>query len=132
MKSTAHDANSASSPKAGFFATLRGLFHARGSGVPIVALLLGVMGSLVFAGVPAQAAVAHRYLSRLTGVPGGSFGANVCGVVVDPVTQDVYVADPENDAIDIFEPSGAGVYAYKSQISGTSIPTGPFGVREFP
>jgi hypothetical protein len=132
VKSTAHNANSASSPKTGFFAMPRGLFHARGSGVLSVALLLGVLGSLVFAGVPAQAAVAHRYLSQLTGAPGGSFGANVCGVVVDPVTQDVYVADPGNDVIDIFEPSGAGVYAYKSQISGTSIPTGPFGVREFP
>jgi len=85
--------------------------------------LIAVLGSLVFASAPAQAAIAHKYISSLTGEPGGFFGSEVCGVTVDPATQDLYVADPGNNVIDIFEPSG-GDYTYKSQISGSSVPGG--------
>jgi hypothetical protein len=92
-----------------------------------IGALIVVLGSLVLAVAPAQAAIAHKYISSLTGEPGGSFGANVCGVTADPATGNVYVADRENNAIDIFEPSGAGAYTYKSQISGASIPFGSFG-----
>jgi len=92
-----------------------------------IGALIAVLGSLVFAAAPAQAAIAHKYVSSLTGEPGGSFGTNVCGVAVDPATGDVYVADRENNVIDIFEPAGASAYTYKSQISGVSIPFGSFG-----
>ncbi len=92
-----------------------------------IGALIAVLGSLVLAAAPAQAAIAHKYVSSLTGEPSASFGADVCGVTVDPATGDVYVADRENNAIDIFAPAGAGAYTYKSQISGESIPFGSFG-----
>ncbi len=92
-----------------------------------IGALIAVLGSLVFASAPTQAAITHKYISSLTGESGGSFGTNVCGVTVDPATGNVYVADRENDAIDIFEPSGAGAYTYKSKIGGMSIPSGSFG-----
>jgi hypothetical protein len=116
-------------PKTGFFSALRGLLHAQGSGAPVAALLLGLLGSLVFAGTPAQAAITHKYISQLSGAPSGSFKDGACGVTVDPATQDVYAVDPGNNAIDIFEPSGAGAYAYKSQISGSRVPSGSFDSR---
>jgi hypothetical protein len=88
--------------------------------------LIAVLGSLVFAAAPAQAAIAHKYISQFTGAPAGSFRDGACGVTVDPATQDVYVVDPGSDAIDIFEPASAGAYTYKSQISGMSVPAGSF------
>jgi hypothetical protein len=99
---------------------------ARARALQGIGALIAVLGSLVFATAPAQAAIAHKYISQLTGAPAGSFSDGACGVTVDPATQDVYVVDPGNDAIDIFEPAGAGAYTYKSQISGTSVPTGSF------
>jgi hypothetical protein len=91
-----------------------------------ISALIAVLGSLVFAGAPAQAAIAHKYISQFSGAPSGSFKDGACGVTVDPATQDVYVVDPGNNAIDIFEPSGVGAYTYKSQISGLSVPSGSF------
>jgi hypothetical protein len=58
---------------------------------------------------PASAALNRPYLSQLTGTPSGPFGG-VCGVTVDPASQDIYVAT--GNAIDIFSSSGT----YKSQI----------------
>jgi phosphodiesterase/alkaline phosphatase D-like protein len=90
-------------------------------------VLIAVLGLLVFASAPARAAIAHKYLSQLTGEPGG-FSADVCGATVDPATGDLYVADVGHNAIDIFEPAGAG-YTYESQISGMSIPYGSFNTN---
>lgn len=120
-----------SSTEAGLFAALSRLLHLRGSGAPsriplvlvlVLVAIASVLSSLAFAGAPAQAAIAHRYLSQLTGTPTGSFGSNVCGVTVDPASQDVYVADPRSDAIDIFNSSGV----YQSRITGQGIPQGSF------
>ncbi len=129
MKPIERSAKSAFMPKTGFFSALRGLLQAQGSGAPVAALLLGLVGSLVFVSTPAQAAIAHKYISQFTGAPAGSFSGGACGVTVDPATQDVYVVDPGSNAIDIFEPSGAGAYTYKSQISGLSIPGGSFDAQ---
>jgi hypothetical protein len=91
-----------------------------------LALVLGVLVVLALSTTSAQAAIAHKYISQFTGAPAGSFSDGACGVTVDPATQDVYVVDPGSNAIDIFEPAGAGAYTYKSQISGMSVPGGSF------
>ena len=94
-----------------------------------LAVMLGVCvsaGALALASPPAALAeFQHSYLSQLTGTPSGSFSESVCGVTVDPASQDVYVADPGSDAIDIFNSAGV----YQSQITGLSIPSGPFSGR---
>ncbi len=105
-----------------------------GSGAPLrtsraLVLVLGVLFVLALSTTSAQAAIAHKYISQFTGAPAGSFSDGACGVTVDPATQDVYVVDPGSNAIDIFEPSGAGVYTYKSQISGMSIPGSSFDAQ---
>ncbi len=116
--------------------TIGSVLHRLGVAGPVrsrtfqrISALIAVLGSLVFAAAPAQAAIAHKYLSQLTGAPAGSFSDGACGVTVDPATQDVYVVNPGNNAIDIFEPSGAGAYTYKSQISGLNIPGGSFDAQ---
>ncbi len=78
------------------------------SGVIVMAAVIG----LLTAG-SAWGALEHPYLSQLTGTPSGGFN-HVCGVSVGGPSQNVYVADPGSDAIDVFTPSGAFV----SSISG--------------
>ncbi len=87
--------------------------------IPAVALCAAVAALLC--GAPAHAAVTHHLLYQIKGTSSEAF-KRACGVAVDPATQDVYVADTESDAIDIFNSSGA----YQSQISGMSVPLGHF------
>jgi hypothetical protein len=70
----------------------------------------------------ALAAFQHPFLSQLTGAPGNSRG--LCGVTVDPASQNVYVANPEiqDSAIDVF--SSLGVY--QSLITGMGTPNSSF------
>ena len=86
----------------------------------IPSVLVTALAALAFSSVPALAAIQHSYLSQLTGTPSGSFGQRPSAVAVDPGSQDVYVGDPANDAVDIFSPSGA----YLSQITGMAVPGG--------
>jgi hypothetical protein len=93
-----------------------------------LAALCTMTGALLCSAPAALATLQHPYLSQLTGTPTGPsgeslpFSESLCGVTVDPASQNVYVADPGNDAIDIFSSSGA----YQSSITGLGIPTGPF------
>jgi DNA-binding beta-propeller fold protein YncE len=95
---------------------------------PLVLAFTLVLGLFALSASPALAEVVHPYRTDLTGTPTGPGGAevpfgDVCGVTVDPATGDLYVADPDNNVIDVF--SAAGVY--QRQISGAGIPSGHFG-----
>ncbi len=87
-------------------------------------------GALALANAPAFAVVQHAYLSQLVESPTTQHTYEgeeaVCGVAVDPATGDVYVAEPGNDAVDIFSAAGK----YESQISGLSIPGGAFSPNQ--
>ncbi|HZL49109.1 MAG TPA: NHL repeat-containing protein, partial [Solirubrobacteraceae bacterium] len=87
--------------------------------------MLSVLGFLVFAGVPASAAVTHTYLSQLTG-----FGEPTA-VAVD-AAGDVYVVDSSAGTVDRFSSAGAPLafsasesYVEGSKLTGT--PGGSFG-----
>ncbi len=86
----------------------------------VVVSLFVLVGVLVLCSSVALAAVKHPYVSQLTGTPSGPFSEGVCGVTVDPKSQDIFVVDPGHNAIDIFNSAGA----YKSEISGLSLPEG--------
>lgn len=89
----------------------------------IVAGLCALAGGVaLIAPSSAFAVMRHEYLSTITGTSSGPFSPRVCGVTIDPATQDVYVSDPEADSIDIFSSTGK----YESQISGMSVPAGAF------
>ena len=85
-----------------------------------LASLFALAGGLALCSSPALAAFRHSYISQLTeaGKPLKPFSEEVCGVTVDPKSQDVYVTDPGRDAIDIFDSAGK----YLSKISGKSTP----------
>jgi hypothetical protein len=90
-----------------------------------VALLCATAGALALASAPAFAVIQHAYLSQLAESPSGPRSESeepVCGVTVDPATQDVYVAEPANDAVDVFSAAGR----YEFQISGMGVPSGSF------
>jgi hypothetical protein len=89
--------------------------------ISVVATWLCVVAGLALSSVPAQAAVAHRYLSQITGTSTQLF-RGPCGVTVDPASQDIYVTDAHDDAIDIFNSAGV----YQSAISGLGTPKGAF------
>jgi hypothetical protein len=97
--------------------------QARRLTVRALAVLCVTVFILILTGVTvAMAAYQHPYVSQLTSTPSGPFSESVCGVTVDQMSQDVYVADAGNDAIDIF--NGAG--EYQSQITGIAVPFGSF------
>jgi hypothetical protein len=93
--------------------------NARKLTLTTLATLCALAGVLALASAPASAFLRHEYVSQITGTPEGAF-KNVCGFTIDPASQDLYVADFGSNAIDIFEPAGAGGYTYKSHISGPS------------
>jgi hypothetical protein len=70
----------------------------------------------------AEAAIQHHFLSQITEAGGKPFEGSVCGVAVDPATQEVYVADPGRNAIFIYSSKGK----YEREISGLSITGGKF------
>jgi DNA-binding beta-propeller fold protein YncE len=84
--------------------------------------LCATIGALVLCGAPAQAAIRHSFQSQITEAKGGRFSEMLCGVAIDPASQDLYVADPGANAIDVFDSADA----FQSEINGVSIPTGPF------
>jgi hypothetical protein len=90
--------------------------------------VLLIAAALALCCASAQAADVHPYLSQLTGSPTGPFGEtvpfseHVCGVTVDPASQDIYVADPGKNVVDIFNSAGE----YQSAINGAGIPGGHF------
>jgi hypothetical protein len=88
-----------------------------------IGIFCATVGAFLACAAPAALATfQHPFLSQLTGTPAGLFSENLCGVTVDSATQNVYVADPGSDAIDVF--SSAGVY--QTQISGLKVPLGSF------
>jgi hypothetical protein len=91
VKPTEQIANSASTPKAGLFATLRALLHAAGSGAQSRALLGTFL--ITLCALFGLNAVAQAEAPKL--VPNGNFAADTplpIGVAVDQSTNDVYVA----------------------------------------
>jgi hypothetical protein len=85
---------------------INGGARARGLLSAMLAALCVLGGGLVFASVPAQAELTHKYLSSFTGslTPSGSF--EVGAVAANQSTGDVYVADVEHRVVDIFGSSG--------------------------
>jgi hypothetical protein len=83
-------------------------------------LTLATAALLALTAAPASAALKHPFLTSLdaTATPTGSFSGSLCGVNVDPESQDVYVADPGNGAVDLFNSSGT----YQSTVSGAGTP----------
>ena len=97
-------------------------------GTLLASISLLAFAALALSASPALAEVVHPYRTQLTGTPTGPGGAevpfgDVCGVAVDPATQDLYVADPDNNVIDVFSSAGK----YERQISGAGIPSHEFG-----
>jgi hypothetical protein len=80
-------------------------------------------------------ALKHVWRGAETGAPGGTFGCFECGasgdVAVDSsaglgwAVGDVYVADPKNTVVDVFEPETGGGEKYVTQLTGTE-PGAPF------
>ena len=101
MKPTEHNAQTPFTPKAGRFATLRGVLHTQGTRAPTagrarvtLTLLAAVTALVCLAPASASAAIAHEYKS--------SFGPDCTeasqfeqtgAVAVDESTHDIYVAD---------------------------------------
>jgi hypothetical protein len=97
-------------------------------GTLLASISLLAFAALALSASPALAEVVHPYRTQLTGTPTGPGGAevpfgDVCGVAVDPATQDLYVADTDNNVIDVFSSAGK----YERQISGAGIPSHEFG-----
>jgi len=66
----------------------------------------------------------EKYVTQLTGIePGVPFG-EPRAVAVDPLSGDVLVADGGNEAVDVFEPTLLGQYAFVRQL--TASPRGTF------
>ncbi len=88
----------------------------------ILVTLCALTGILALASTPASAYLKHKYLSQITGTPEGTFSV-VCGLSIDPVSQDLYVSAFGNNVVDIFDSSSI----YQSDISGSLLPGGSFG-----
>jgi hypothetical protein len=84
-----------------------------------MATLCVLVGVLALGSVSASAYLKHEYISQVTGTPEGVFKVG-CSSTIDPATQDLYVAEYGNNAIDVFEPAGIDGYTYKSRISAPS------------
>jgi hypothetical protein len=82
-----------------------------------LATLCAMTSVLVLDSTQAFAYLKHEYVSQITGTPEGPF-KNACAFTIDPASQDLYVANFGNNAIDIFEPSGTSGYTYKSHFNG--------------
>jgi hypothetical protein len=82
-----------------------------------LATVCAITGVLALGSSPASAYLKHEYVSQITGTPEGPF-TSACGFTIDLASQHLYVADFGSNAIDIFEPSGVGGYAYKSHFNG--------------
>src|ERR1700722_80550 len=82
--------------------------------------LCALVGGLLFASVPAFAAIEHPLLGEFGGseTPAGKLGS-ASGVAVDAATGDVYVADIASNVVDKFDASGK----YLCQITGSSLPS---------
>jgi DNA-binding beta-propeller fold protein YncE len=127
VNTTGHDANAASTPKAGLFAALRGLLTGKGSGLSKISFSqAGQTRSLVvlcaLAGIFALSTAAVAQAEAPTLISYGSFNAvtdDPGGVAVDnsglTFDGDVYVAglsgflNPEGPSLDKFEPSGQAI-----------------------
>jgi hypothetical protein len=90
-------------------------------------LSCGLCGNLAFAGVPAQAAVIHKYLSQESPAAYTPFN-QVTGIAVDNSTNpadwakgDVYEAGVENKVVDVFRPTGGGERELVAQLQ---VPNG--------
>ncbi len=112
MIPTEHTAKSASMPKTGRFATLRGLLHAQGSGAPTRSMIaIPLVGLCACVGLlMLSTAVARAEAPKL--ISDGSFSSvatNPVGVAVDQPSGDVYVAawyDETQPPINEFDGSG--------------------------
>jgi DNA-binding beta-propeller fold protein YncE len=127
VRTTEHIAKSASIPKAGLFATLRGLPRAQGIGAPSSATQLGHVSTigrrLVLAGVASVCALAYilalgagSAVAATTqfgerGEHSGQFNGPG-GVAINQASGDVYVGDRGNFRIDKFEGSGSWLMAW--------------------
>ena len=131
---TEHPAKSAPTPKAGLFATLRGLLHADGTGAPSAPRLIltplialaALLASLALSAAPASAGITHKYESSITGTePLAPFG-EPWGLAFDS-TGSLYVADATGKAIDIFNPLSVFQPPQLNDASVGATPfTGPF------
>jgi DNA-binding beta-propeller fold protein YncE len=117
------------SPRTGFFATLRALLHADGTGVSKVswgtgapsprrahvtlAVLAATLAALAFTTAPAFAET-HRGFTASFGSEGSEAGKlkEPAGVAVNDTTGDVYVVDRGNNRIDEFEADGTFIRAW--------------------
>ncbi len=108
MKLTERIAKSASTPKTGLFATLRGLLHAKGSSAPWRTLLAAtpVITLCTLLGLLALSAAAHAEVPRLIAYGSFSPGPFSQGVAVDQSSGDVYVAALAVADINKFDASG--------------------------
>jgi hypothetical protein len=98
----------------GCFAPLRAFLHIQGSDAPLLTPLLALgtlLAALAIFAPSAQAEVAHRYLSQITGVPAGP-GVSFAGPFANPralaldAAGDVYVIDSAQGVVDEFSASG--------------------------
>jgi hypothetical protein len=117
VRITAPVAKSASTPKTGFFATLRGLLRARGSGtlsgsaalsrtpVLALALLLSIVAGMAFSVASASAREVHALTGSFNGEPGKRL-SGPWGISVDGAAGVVLVADNGNDEVAQFGLSG--------------------------
>jgi DNA-binding beta-propeller fold protein YncE len=73
----------------------------------LAATLCVMAGALLMSGAPAQAELVHPSEPAITEPGKGKlFSPNVCGVSVDPASNEIYVDDAEAKRIDIFSPAG--------------------------
>jgi hypothetical protein len=118
------------SPRTGIFAAPDAFSGARGSGAPsasglrqgsvYLAILCASLLTLAFTAATASAGLVHPFKSQITGLPGGHFSyPSPRGIAVDPASQDLYVADPQEQVVEIFNSAGV----YQSQITALSLPS---------
>jgi sugar lactone lactonase YvrE len=117
------------SPRTGIFAAPHAFSGARGNSAPSalrnrcgatsLAILCTSLLAFILTAAPASAGIVHPFKSQITGTPPTGPFSSPEGVTVDPVSQDVYVADRQGQ-VDIFNSAGV----YQSQITGMSLPVG--------
>jgi hypothetical protein len=97
----------------------------------VLATLCALAGSFALATPDALAVMRHEYLSRIVETPPVPTNVHewtsstLCGLAVDPATNDLYVTEPGdggNDAVDVYNSAGVK----QSEISG--LGAGGFGV----
>ena len=84
-----------------------------------LATLCALTGVLALGSTSASAYLKHEYISQITGTPEGSFN-NLCGVTVDPASQDIYAPNFENTApeVDVVVNIFSSSNVYKSHVGG--------------